>query len=184
MSSLVSYSPTATAGKVALPRFSVRPSVSRLYCLLAHPLYAKRRRKWAGESGLIKCCSLFIYLFVCLFIYLSIFLRFLSDQLSEHLPDRSLPSLQRWYNYGCRWTIWSYFFDPSRDATVATEVHDRVRVGIPSRYWHRDRSNIFYIWIDSSMNIMDHTRNCDVRIRDESLSLLIGLSSASLPLQL
>jgi len=31
---------------------------------------------------------------------------------------------------------------------------------------------------------LDHTRNCDVRIRDESLSLLIGLSSASLPLQL
>ena len=73
MSSLVSYSPTATAGKVALPRFSVRPSVSRLYCLLAHPLYAKRRRKWAGESGLIKCCSSFIYLFVCLFIYLFIY---------------------------------------------------------------------------------------------------------------
>ena len=34
------------------------------------------------------------------------------------------------------------------------------------------------------MSIMDHNRNCDVGIRDESLSLLIGLSSASLPLQL
>ena len=31
---------------------------------------------------------------------------------------------------------------------------------------------------------MDRTRNCDVRITDESLSLLIGLSSASLSLQL
>ena len=56
-------------------------------------------------------------------------------------------------------------------------------------HWHRDRSDIFDIGSDSSMSIMDHTLNCDVRIRDESpltitLSLLIGLSSASLPQQL
>jgi len=39
-------------------------------------------------------------------------------------------------------------------------------------------------FLNSSKSIMDRTRNCDVRIRDESLSLLIGRSSASLPLQL
>ena len=82
---------------------------------------------------------------------------------------------------GCRCIVYS---------CTIRRSHGRQRVRDP---WPSDlalaacySSDIFDVWIDSSMSTMEHTRNCNVGIRDESplaisLSLLIGLSSASPP---
>jgi len=49
-------------------------------------------------------------------VFLNYFQWFLSDQLSQRLPDRSLQNFQFWQNFGCGRTTWTYFFSiPKRD---------------------------------------------------------------------
>ena len=88
--------PMSTSVRYLCPQqCKCKTSNSRLWNnLLIYPTRLVGSRRWA-----MFCWCFKIY-----------FQWFLSDQLSQHLHDRSSQSLQIWQNFGCRWTIWSYVF--------------------------------------------------------------------------
>ena len=47
------------------------------------------------------------------------FQRFVSQPLSQNLLDWSSPHFQGWQNYGCRWSIFKFFFDTPGDVSMA-----------------------------------------------------------------
>ena len=60
-------------------------------------------------------------LFLCCFLFFISFQRYLSDCLSQNLPDRSSPDFEGWWNYGCRWLLEIAFRSPKEHHYIGNQ---------------------------------------------------------------
>ena len=81
------------------------------------------------EAVLSSCLTGLVYLilgaiyilFLCCFLFFISFQRYLSDCLSQNLPDRSSPDFEGWWNYGCRWLLEIAFRSPKEHHYIGNQ---------------------------------------------------------------
>jgi len=83
----------------------------------------------------IACVNFFSLFFFVFFIFFNDFSE--KNYLRIHWTDfRSL--FTEWKRFGCRWSIWTSFFDISRDIAMATDFVKKMAYSALSSLWHSE----------------------------------------------